>query len=291
MSDRHDVVVVGAGQAGLAVSRELTRAGVAHVVLEKGRVGQTWRGRWDSFCLVTPNWSMQLPGRPYDGRDPDGFDSRDEIVGFLERYAGAFEVPVEEGVAVTSLQPRSGRGFLLETSAGPNEATTVVLTTGAYQRPHRPSGATTLPSDLPQIDVEDYRNPADLPSGPVLVIGSGQSGCQIAEELHGSGRAVFLACGRAPWAPRRIGDHDLVWWLVETGFLDVPFSSLPNPAARLAANVLTTGSDGAMIFTSGRCGEGGSISSATSWAPRAATRGSRPTSGTAWPGAISGTRS
>src|SRR5512132_4695426 len=107
MTDRLEVLVVGAGQAGLAVSRELSEAGVAHVVLEKGRVGQTWRGRWDSFCLVTPNWSMQLPGWLYDGRDPDGFDSRDEIVGFLERYAGAFEVPVEEGVAVTSLQPRS----------------------------------------------------------------------------------------------------------------------------------------------------------------------------------------
>ena len=156
MSDRHDVVVVGAGQAGLAVSRELTRADIAHVVLEKGRVGQTWRGRWDSFCLVTPNWSMQLPGRPYDGKDPDGFDSRDEIVGFLERYAAAVEVPVREGVAVNSLQPLPDGGFLLQTSSGRLEATRVVLSTGAYQRPHRPPGAATLPADLLQIDVEDY---------------------------------------------------------------------------------------------------------------------------------------
>ncbi|HYM64751.1 MAG TPA: NAD(P)-binding domain-containing protein, partial [Gaiellaceae bacterium] len=244
MSDRFEVVVIGAGQAGLAVSRELTQAGVAHVVLEKGQIGQTWRGRWDSFCLVTPNWSMRLPGQPYDGKDPDGFDLRDEIVGFLERYAATFGVPVREGVEVTSLQPGLDGGFLLETSAGQLEATTVVLSTGAYQRPHRPAGAATLPADLLQIDVEDYRNPAELPPGPVLVVGSGQSGCQIAEELHESGRAVFLACGRAPWAPRRLGDHDIVWWLQETGFLDAPLSSLPTPTARLAANLLTSGHDG-----------------------------------------------
>jgi cation diffusion facilitator CzcD-associated flavoprotein CzcO len=244
MTDRLEVLVVGAGQAGLAVSRELSEAGVAHTVLEKGQVGQTWRGRWESFCLVTPNWSMQLPGQPYDGDDPDSFDPRDEIVQFLERYAAAFEVPVREGVEVKSLQPLSDGGFLLETSAGSLEAGTVVLSTGAYQRPHRPPRAATLPADLLQIDVEDYWNPDELPAGPVLLLGSGQSGCQIAEELHQSGRTVFLACGRAPWAPRRIGDHDLVWWALETGFLDVPLSSLPDPRARLAANVLTTGHDG-----------------------------------------------
>jgi putative flavoprotein involved in K+ transport len=244
MSDRLEVVVVGAGQAGLAVSRELTQAGVEHVVFERGKIGQTWRGRWDSFCLVTPNWSMQLPGQPYDGKEPDGFDPRDEIVGFLERYAAGFEAPVREGVEVVSLHPAPDGGFILETSAGRLAAATVVLSTGAYQRPHRPVGTSTLPTDLLQIDVEDYRNPADLPSGPVLLVGSGQTGCQIAEELHKAGRGVFLACGRAPWAPRRIGDHDIVWWLNETGFLDAPFSSLPNPTARLAANVLTTGHDG-----------------------------------------------
>ena len=120
----------------------------------------------------------------------------------------------------------------------------MVLSTGAYQRPHRPPGAATLPAGLLQIDVEDYRNPADLPPGPVLVVGSGQSGCQIAEELHQAGREVFLACGRAPWLPRRLGDRDLVWWALETGFLDAPLSSLPSPAARLAANVQATGAGG-----------------------------------------------
>jgi putative flavoprotein involved in K+ transport len=244
MSDRIDVVVIGAGQAGLAVSRELRNAGVAHIVLEKGKIAQTWRGRWDSFCLVTPNWSIQLPGHRYDGQDADGFMPRDEVVALLERYATGFQAPVREGVEVTSLEPGQDGRFRLETSAGEMSAQTVVLCTGAYQRPHRPAGAATLPADLLQIDVEDYRNPARLPPGPVLMVGSGQSGCQIAEELHLAGRQVFLACGRAPWAPRRIGDHDLVWWLVETGFFDAPLSSLPSPAARLAANPQATGNGG-----------------------------------------------
>jgi cation diffusion facilitator CzcD-associated flavoprotein CzcO len=242
--ERFEVVVVGAGQAGLAVSRELTQGGVGHVVLEKGEIGQTWRGRWDSFRLVTPNWFLQLPGHPYDGQDPDGFMPRDEVVAYLERYAASFAAPVRDGIEVTSLQPALVGGFLLETSAGRLEADTVVLTTGAYQRPHRPAGAAALPADLLTIDLEDYRSPGDLPDGSVLVVGSGQSGCQIAEELHQAGREVFLACGRAPWFPRRLGDHDLSWWALETGFLDAPVSSLPSPAARLAANVQATGRNG-----------------------------------------------
>jgi putative flavoprotein involved in K+ transport len=244
MTDGIEVVVVGAGQAGLAVSHELTQAGVPHAVLERGTVGQTWQGRWDSFCLVTPNWFLQLPGHPYDGGDPDGFMLRDDVVRHLERYAAGFEAPVREGVEVTALRPRPGGGFILESSAGELAAQTVVLSNGSYQRPHRPPGAATLPEGLLQIDLVDYSNPADLPGGPVLVVGSGQSGCQIAEELHQAGREVFLACGRAPWFPRRLGDRDLSWWVLETGFLDAPFSALPSPAARLAANVQATGAGG-----------------------------------------------
>ena len=203
-----NIVVVGAGQAGLATSRELSRRGLEHVVLERDRVGQSWRGRWESFCLVTPNWSMQLPDQPYDGADPDGFDPRDDIVGFLERYAARFKLPVQEGVDVSSLEPRND-SFRLETSTGPMDARTVVLTTGAYQRPYRPAKASTLPAGVLQVDVEGYRTPEALPNGGVLVVGSGQSGCQIAEELAEAGRDVYLACGRAPWLPRRPGEHDL----------------------------------------------------------------------------------
>jgi putative flavoprotein involved in K+ transport len=142
------------------------------------------------------------------------------------------------------LRARDGDGFVLETTSGSCKAQSLVLATGAYQRPHRPHGANTLPRGLLQIDVEDYCNPEMLPPGRVLIIGSGQSGCQIAEELRGSGREVVLACGRAPWAPRRIGDRDVVWWLVESGFFNEPFSSLPGPEARLYANVLATGREG-----------------------------------------------
>jgi putative flavoprotein involved in K+ transport len=240
---RPDVVVIGAGQAGLAVSYELARVGVAHVVLERGRIGQTWRGRWDSFCLVTPNWTVQLPGGAYDGDDPDGFMPRDEIVAFLERYAAGFHAPVREGVSVTSLRRASG-GFILDTTGGAIGSSVVVLATGAYQRPHRPAGAATLPGDLPQIDVEDYRNPEALPPGAVLVVGSGQSGCQIAEELHAAGREVVLACGRVHWGPRRLGERDLMWWLLESGALDERVADLPSPGARLLANVLATGHAG-----------------------------------------------
>jgi putative flavoprotein involved in K+ transport len=234
------VAVVGAGQAGLATSCELTRVGVEHVVLERGRIGQTWRDRWDSFCLVTPNWTLQLPHGHYDGPDPDGFLPRDEIVGYLDDYASAIRAPVCENVEVTSIE----EGFLVRTSDGDLRANAVVLATGAYQRPHRPAAAETLPSDVFQIDVEGYRNEQALPPGTVLVVGSGQSGCQIAEELHEAGRDVVLACGRAPWFPRRIGGRDLLWWLLETGFLDATVESLPAPEARLFANVLTTGHGG-----------------------------------------------
>ncbi len=244
MTERIDVVVVGGGQAGLAVSYELTQAGVAHVVLEKGRVGQTWRGWWDSFRLMAPNWTFQLPGHPYDGEDPDAFMARDEVVAELERYAAEFQAPVREGVDVTSIERDPRGGFVLQTSAGEIAARTVVLGTGAYQRPRRPPGAATLPADLLALDVGEYRNPAALPPGRVLVVGSGQSGCQIAEELHEAGREVFLACGRAPWVPRRIGDHDMIWWAIEIGFYEAPVGSLPHPALRLAGNVQSTGARG-----------------------------------------------
>jgi putative flavoprotein involved in K+ transport len=238
------VAVLGAGQAGLAVSHELTGLGVDHVVLERARVGETWRNRWDSFCLVTPNWTMQLPGAAYDGDDPEGFVLRDEIVRYLERYASTFAVPMHEGVRVDSLEAGSKGGFVLRTSAGDMRAEAVVVCTGAYQRPHRPDVAASIPQDVLVTDAENYRNPTALPPGKVLVVGSGQTGCQISEELHESGRDVFLACGRAPWMPRRANGRDLVTWISETAFFDTPLSALPSPAARLVANLQATGRGG-----------------------------------------------
>jgi putative flavoprotein involved in K+ transport len=238
------VVVIGAGQAGLAVSHELSTLGIDHVVLERARIGQAWRGRWDSFCLVTPNWTMSLPGAPYAGDFPEGFAARDEIVRYLERYAATFEAPVREGVGVDCIEPGSSGEFLLRTSAGNMRTQAVVVCTGAYQRPHRPAVPATFPQGVLMIDAEDYRNPAELPSGKVLVVGSGQTGCQISEELHESGRAVFLACGRAPWLPRRVDGRDIVTWINETTFFDMPLRALPSPAARLISNIQTTGRRG-----------------------------------------------
>lgn len=239
-----DVVVIGAGQAGLAVGNELSRAGVEYVVLERGRVGDSWRGRWDSFCLVTPNWTVQLPGGHYRGDDPDGFMPRDEIVRHLVAYAQSFQAPVWEGVNVSALGPSDHGSFLLRTSSGDIRSRQVVLASGGYQKPHRPEGAAQLPPSLHVIDAEDYANPESLPPGKVLVIGSGQTGCQLAEDLVDAGRDVFLACGRAPWMPRRLEGRDMVAWVTETPFLEATLADLPNPAARLVANVQATGRRG-----------------------------------------------
>ena len=207
--ERVDVAVVGGGQAGLATSHELTERRVEHIVLERARVGEAWRRRWKSFCLVTPNWTVQLPGGVYDGPDPDGYIARDDIVSHLERYASSFDAPVREGVDVSGIATEDG-GFRLRAEGGDLQARAVVLATGPYQRPHRPAGSSSLPPDLLQIDVEGYSEPADLPDGAVLVVGSGQSGCQLAEELLDAGREVVLSCGRAPWGPRRVNGRDLV---------------------------------------------------------------------------------
>jgi putative flavoprotein involved in K+ transport len=244
MAERVEVAVVGAGQAGLAVSHELEEAGVEHVVLERSRVAETWRGRWDSFCLVTPNWSVLLPGGEYAGEDPNGYMHRDEVVAHLERYAAGFGAPVRQGVEVTSIDPAAEGRFLLSTPGGEISAASVVLCTGAYQKPHRPAAAAGLPAGLYAIDAEGYTNPGAVPPGPVLVVGSGQTGCQIAEELQEAGRDVFLACGRAPWMTRLIGGRDMVAWMVDIGFFENTPSIFPSPQGRLAANVQASGHGG-----------------------------------------------
>jgi putative flavoprotein involved in K+ transport len=239
-----DVSIVGAGQAGLAVSHHLAASGVEHAVLERGRIGETWRRRWDTFCLVTPNWTVQLPGHPYKGPNPHAFMPRDEIVSTLEDFAASFGAPVREGVTVAGIEPSPDAGFVLHTTAGDSSSRALVLATGAFQKPHLPAAAETLPPGLPRIDVDDYQNEGALPPGKVLVVGSGQSGAQISEELHQAGREVVLACGKAPWVPRRLADHDIVWWLGKAGFFDQTVESLPTPAARLAANPMATGHEG-----------------------------------------------
>ena len=161
----------------------------------------------------------------------------------MERYATAIEAPVREGVEVLSLSAAPGGGFTVVTSAGELSAQRVVLASGAFQQPHRPT-ADRVPASLAQLDVSGYRNSDAIPPGAVLIVGSGQSGLQIAEELHEAGRDVVVACGRAPWLPRRLGDHDIVWWAQETGFLDQPVEALADPAERLVANLQNSGRGG-----------------------------------------------
>ena len=241
MSSAIDVVIVGAGQAGLSLSHELAAAHIEHIVLERGRVGETWRGRWDSFCLVIPNWTVQLPGGRYRGDDPDGFMPKSQIVSHLVAYAESFHAPVRESVTVTSLEAADNRAFLLRTSSGDIRARDVVLASGGYQKPHRPPAAAQLPAAVHAIDAEAYVNPAALPPGKVLIVGSGQTGCQLAEEIFESGRDVSLACGRAPWIPRRLDGRDTIAWINDTPYFDARLSDLPNPSARLLANPQMSG--------------------------------------------------
>jgi putative flavoprotein involved in K+ transport len=239
-----NVAIIGGGQAGLATSWYLTQSNVDHVVLESGRVAETWRSRrWDSFCLVTPNQFIHLPGAKYDGPDPDGFMPLAEIVDYFQSWADSFDAPVGGNSTVTKLEA-DGAGFLLTLSSGTIKARTVVVATGAYQRAHRPAGAESLPRDVVQLLAEEFTNPAALPPGAVLVVGSGQTGCQLAEELHESGRKVFLACGRCFWVPRRMEGHDAVWWMADSGFMDRTPDKLPSPEARLLGNPQATGHDG-----------------------------------------------
>jgi putative flavoprotein involved in K+ transport len=242
--ERLDVAIVGGGQAGLATSWYLQQANVDHVVLEGGRVAETWRSRrWNSFCLVTPNWSVALPGATYDGADPDGFMNRGELVDYFERWAASFHAPVQERCSVTGLEA-DGNDFVLTTSDGEIRARTVVVASGGYQRAHLPANSAQIPDSVKQVLAEDYTNAEGIPPGSVLIVGSGQTGCQLAEELHETGRKVFLSCGRAPWAPRRMGGHDLVWWIAESGFWDRTIDQLPSPAARLIGNPQNTGHGG-----------------------------------------------
>jgi len=244
MKGNVDVAVIGGGQAGLATSWYLRQANVDHVVLEAGRVAETWRSRrWDSFCLVTPNWTVQLPGAAYAGAEPDGFMPLAELIDHFEAWAGSFDAPVEEGCAVTALES-DGSGFLISSQSTDLRARTVVVATGAYQRAFLPASASALPRDVVQLFAEEYTNPGALPPGAVLIVGSGQTGCQLAEEIHQSGRRVFLACGRCVWVPRRLQGRDILYWMIESGFMDRTPDKLPSPMARLLGNPQATGHDG-----------------------------------------------
>lgn len=219
-NERTETVIIGGGQAGLAMSRCLTERGIDHVVLERGRVGERWRSeRWDSLRLLTPNWQSRLPGFRYDGPDPDGYMTMPEVIDFLERYRRSFEAPVEEATTVLSVST-SGEGYRVVTDRGVWEAPTAVIATGQCDVPSIPDFGANLPSDVLQIVPSQYRNPGQLPEGGVLVVGAAASGIQLAEEIHLSGRPVTLAVGRHTRLPRLYRGKDILWWFDQMGIFD-----------------------------------------------------------------------
>jgi putative flavoprotein involved in K+ transport len=240
------VAIVGGGQAGLSVSYCLRERGIEHIVIEAGRVGHEWRERrWDSFCLVTPNWQCKLPGFPYRGPDQHGFMVRDQIVRYLADYVDFFRPPLVEGVSVTRLQRAAGGAFELATTQGEFTADQVVVATGPYHTPSIPRMAERLPSDVEQVHSSRYRNPGHLPEGGVLVVGTGQSGCQIAEDLHLAGRQVHLAVGSAPRVARFYRGRDCVAWLDEMGHYAKGIDEFDDAGAvRMRVNHYVTGRDG-----------------------------------------------
>jgi putative flavoprotein involved in K+ transport len=240
-----DTLIIGGGQAGLATSYYLGKLGGEHLVLEQAaQAGNAWRNdRWDSFALLTPNWSFQLPGAPYQGAAPESFMPRDEIVERFEQYVQRFQLPVQYGVRVSSVTPMDG-GYCVQSEAEEFRARQVVVATGLHQRPKLPAFASQLSRRVAQVHSGQYRNPSALPDGAVLVVGSGQSGAQIAEELYFSGRKVYLCVSSAGRAPRRYRGKDIYEWLHLSGFLDRAVEKLPSPKARFNANPHLSSRDG-----------------------------------------------
>jgi putative flavoprotein involved in K+ transport len=211
--ERLDTIIIGAGQAGLAVSYHLSQLGLEHLLLERGRVAESWRsGRWDSFRIATPNVGSNLPGYPYSGADAEGFMTRDELIAFFGDYASSFGPPLRCGVTVDEVSA-SGDGYRVTANGETLLARNVVVATGILQSGRVPPVAQCLPRRLHQVHSCCYRNPDALPPGGVLVVGSGLSGTQIADELHHAGRAVTLSVGSNGRVPRRYRGRDIMAWV------------------------------------------------------------------------------
>lgn len=245
--NHYQVIIVGGGQAGLSASFGLKKENIHHLILDQGEIGDTWKKhRWDSFCLVTPNWQCRLPGFDYDGNDPKGFMVKDAIVDYVKRYAASFDPPIENGVKVLKVYKKNSNAvFSIETTIGSFTSDKVIIATGAYHIPNILPMSKNVSATVVQIHSDEYKNPDQLPKGKTLIIGSGQSGAQIAEDLHIAGRKVCLCVGSAPRAPRNYRGKDAVEWLEEMGYYNQPIASHPDPEeARHKTNHYLTGRDG-----------------------------------------------
>lgn len=250
IDSHHSVAIIGGGQAGLSLSYYLKQRSIDHIVFEKRSAMHAWRTqRWDNFCLVTPNWQCRLPGHDYRGSDPHGFMKKNEILQYLDEFKARVDAPLREGVTVQRVSIRPQGGYELRTHDGRREevftADQVVVASGGYHLPIIPRMAERLPKSVLQIHSEQYRNAASLPGGAVLVVGSGQSGAQIAEDLHLAGRKVVLAVGDAPRCARFYRGRDVVDWLADMGYYDMPVNEHPlREGVRDNTNHYVTGRDG-----------------------------------------------
>ena len=239
-----DTIVIGAGHAGLATSRCLTEAGREHLVLDRGRLAESWRSaRWDSLHLLTPNWMSRLPGWSYQGEDPDGYMPATDLVGYLAGYARSFGAPIQSWTAVTDVRPATG-GYQVTTTDGAWLARNVVVAAGP--RPRVPALGADLAPGIEQVHTNRYRKPAALPDGGVLVVGASASGVQVAAELRRAGRDVVLAVGTHTRLPRRYRGMDIMWWLEQLGALDRTVDEVAdiNKARRDPSSQLTGGNGG-----------------------------------------------
>lgn len=244
MVDHLDTIIIGGGQSGLSISYYLQQSGVEHLILEKAATAApAWRQRWDSFTLVTPNWMIQLPGAEYQGDDPDGFMSREEIAAYFDAYVSRYQLPVKYGVEVLTVEPVQS-SYRIETHQQAYQAANVVIAVGFYQHPRFPSFQKNCARHIHQIHSSQYKNPQALPDGPVLVVGSAQSGSQIAEELNESGRKVYLSVSETGRFPRRYRGVDAAVWMEKMGYFNRTVDQLPSSQARFAASAHGTGKNG-----------------------------------------------
>ncbi|MBX2881553.1 MAG: NAD(P)/FAD-dependent oxidoreductase [Granulosicoccus sp.] len=223
------VVIVGAGHAGLAVSRCLSEQDIEHVVLERGDVANTWRTeRWQSLRLLTPNWQNDLPGYSYRGDDPDGFMACEDVVSFISDYASKIKAPVRTHTTVLSIT-RSGTGYLVQTDRGEWECRGLVLASGACNQAAVPSHVQQLPNEIQSLTPLDYQAPQQLPKGGVLIVGASATGLQLAEEIQKSGRKVTISVGEHVRLPRRYRQADIHWWMDKAGILDQRIEDQDDP--------------------------------------------------------------
>jgi putative flavoprotein involved in K+ transport len=240
------IVIIGGGHAGLSAAYCLRRRGVDdYVIFEKKQIGQSWRSeRWDSFSLVTPNHQCRLPGHPYEGDDPEGFMTKDQIVDHLERYARKFKPPILENVTVTAITKREGF-YHITTDQGNWFCDDVIVAVGSYHTPFIPAGAEKIPAHIQQFHAANYKGPSQIGEGETLIVGSGQSGVQVMEDLHLQGRKVHLCLGNTLRSPRRYRGKDAVTWLEEMGDFKTPFAAHPDQTRALAnTDHYVTGRDG-----------------------------------------------